>query len=260
MEGGMAEELAPVNPPVLSDPRAAVQALLSMLLKASTDPNIKARDGLAFAVQEHAKQLRDVDPAAVTPRMIQAAEMLAEGAAALSDAVTAAREVLDEELTALGGDEISGKRKVLDPATGEPVRDLATGEEKEETVYVTGADGTRYRLLRGHTVTKQFDDALMIELIATAARADYRAPAGTPTFLAGQLGSAFEAGAAKGAAMTRAAIGSGGHWLPSVLDRWAKQLGHAGDVRGAGLLKAATRKPKIGKKTTARFEPVKTRD
>lgn len=256
----MADDVTPARPPALSGPRAAVQALLSKLLAASTDPGVNARDALAFAVHEHALQLRQADPAAVTPRMIQAAEMLADGADALSDAARAAREVLDEELTALGGDEISGKRKVLDPVTGEPVKDLVTGEDKEGTVYVTGADGTRYRLLRGHTVTKQFDDTLMIELIATAARADYRVPAGTPTFLAGQLGDAFEAGAAKGAAMARAAIGSGGHWLPSVLGRWAKQLGQAGDVRGAGLLEAAIRKPKIGRKTTARFEPVKPRD
>ena len=256
----MADDLIPAYPPALSDPRAAVQALLSKLLAASTDPDVNARDALAFAVHEHALQLRRADPAAVTPRMIQAAEMLADGASALSDAATAAREVLDEELTALGGDEISGKRTVLDPVTGEPVNDPITGEDKEETVYVTGGDGTRYRLLRGHTVTKQFDDALLIELIATAARADYRVPAGTPTFLASQLGDAFEAGVAKGAAMARAAIGSGGHWLPSVLDRWAKQLGSAGDVRGAGLLKAAIRKPKISKKAAARFEPVRTRD
>ncbi|MBS2550466.1 hypothetical protein KGQ19_26705 [Catenulispora sp. NL8] len=255
----MVDDLIPARLPALSDPRAAVQALLSKLLAASTDADVNARDALAFAVHEHALQLREADPTAVTPRMIQAAEMLADGADALSDAARAAREVLDEELTALGGGEISGKAKVLDPVTGEPVKDLVTGEDKEETVYVTGADGTRYRLLRGHTVTKQFNDALIVELIATAARADYRAPAGTPTFLAGQLGDAFEAGAARGAEMARAAIGSGGAWLPSVLGRWAGQLGRAGDTRGAGLLKAAIRNPKIGKKTAARFEPVKPR-
>lgn len=256
----MADDLIPARPLALSDPRGAVQALLSKLLAASTDPDVNARDALAFAVHEHALQLRAADPAAVTPRMIQAVEMLTDGAKALSEAATAAKEVLDEELTTLGGDKISGKRKVIDPVTGEPVADPATGEDKEVPVYVTGADGTRYRLMRGHTVKPIFDDALMIKLIATAARVDYRPPAGTPTFLAGQLGDAFEAGVAKGAAMARAAIGSGGHWLPSVLDRLAKQLGQAGDTRGAGLLKAAIRKPKIVEKTAAQFQPVKSRE
>lgn len=256
----MAEDLNPVRPPALSDPRAAVQALLSKLLAACTDPDVNARDALAFAVHEHALQLRQADPAAVTPQMIQAAEMLTDGAKALSEAATAAKEVLDEELTTLGGDKISGKRKVIDPTTGEPVKDPATGQDREVPVYVTGADGTRYRLMRGHTMKPIFDDALMIELIATAARAEYRAPAGTPTFLAGPLGDAFEAGAAKGAATARAAVGSGGHWLPSVLGRLARQLGQAGDTRGAGLLEGAIRKPKVVEKTAARFEPVKPRE
>jgi len=224
----MADDLIPAHPPALSDPRAAVQALLSKLLAASTDPEVNARDGLAFAVHEYAKQLREADPAAVTPRMIQAVEMLADGAAALSDAATAAREVLDEELTALGGGEISGKLKVTDPVTGEPVKDPVTGEDKEVPVYVTGSDGTRYRLWRGHTVTKVFDDALITELIATAARADYRAPAGTPVFLAGQFGDAFEAGAAKGAALARAAIGSGGREARIALRAARAATGSAG--------------------------------
>jgi len=244
----MTENLTPARPPALSEPRAAVQALLSKLLEASTDPSIKARDGLAFAVHEHAKQLREVDPAAVTPRMIQAAEMLTDGVAALSDAVNAAREVLDEELTTLGADEISGKIKVSDPATG---------EDREAPVYVDGVDGTRYKLTRGHSVTKQFDDGLILRLIATALRAAYRPPVGTPVFLASQLGDAYEAGVAAGAAQARKAIGSGGCWLVTALEPLAHRLGQAGDLTGAGLLKAAVREPKIRKKQTARFDVVK---
>ena len=201
-------------------------------------------------MHEHANQLRKVDPAVVTPRMIQAAEMLADGVAALSDAVTAAREVLDEELTTLGADEISGKIKVPDPVTG---------ADKETPVYVVGVDGTRYKLSRGHIVTKQLDDGLILRLIATALRAAYRPPAGTPVFLASQLGDAYEAGAAAGAAQARKAIGSGGGWLVTALEPLAHGLGQAGDLTGAGLLKAAVREPKIRKKQTARFDVVKPR-
>jgi hypothetical protein len=256
----MTDGLIPEHPPALSDPRAAVQALLSKLLEASTDPSIKARDGLAFAVHEHAKQLREVDPAAVTPRMIQAAEMLAEGAAALSDAVTAAREVLDEELTVLGADKITGKVQVSDPLTGEPVVDPATGETKTAAVYVTGTDGTRYKLIRGHVETKLFNDAAVVRLIATALRASYVPPAGTPGFLAGAFGEAYEAGVADGAAQTRRAIGTSGTWLVTVLEPLANQLASAGDLAGAGLLRASMLKPKITIKETARFERVKARN
>lgn len=256
----MAEEVTPAYPPALSDPRAAVQTLLSKLLEASTDPSIRARDGLAFAVHEHARRLREVDPAAVTPRMIQAAEMLADGAAALSDAVTAAREVLDEELTTLGADRVTGKVAVMDPASGEPVVDPATGEAKTTAVYVTGVDGTRYKLVRGHVETKVFDDACVVRLISTALRAAYRPPAGTPGFLAGAFGDAYEAGVADGASQARKAIGSGGGWLVTVLEPLANRLAKVGDLAGAGLLKAAVLKPKMTIKETARFERVKPRN
>lgn len=247
----MDDELIPAGLPDLSDPRAAVQALLSRLLDASADPEVSARDGLAFAVHEHAKQLRAADPAAVAPRMIQAAEMLAAGAKALTDAVNAAKEVLDEEMTVWGADELTGRIEEEDPATG---------QRKARPVYVTGADGTRYRLSRGHTVTKMFDDTLIIRLIATAARADYQPPAGTPVFLAAQLGDAYQSGVADGAAHARAAIGSAGAWLTTVLEPLANRLAHAGDLTGAGLLKAAVRDPKVVRKQAARFEPVKIRD
>ncbi|MFD0639551.1 hypothetical protein ACFQ9X_56755 [Catenulispora yoronensis] len=142
---------------VPADPRAAVTALLHRLLAASNDPDARTEDALAFAVTEHASALRKQDPAAVTPRMIAAAEMLNHGAKALTDAANAAREELDAELDALGAD-------------------ATTGLVEGKAVYVDGADGTRYRLSRGHTVTKVFDDDAVIALIAAALRSEYRAP------------------------------------------------------------------------------------
>jgi hypothetical protein len=233
----MPDDLIPLVP---ADPRAAVTALLRRLLEASSDPDNRQQDALAFAVTEHAEALRQADPAAVTPRMIAAAEMLNHGAKALTDAANAAREELDAELDTLGADATTG---------------LIDGK----AVYVDGADGTRYKLSRGHVVTKVFDDDAVIALITAAARAGYRAPQGTPGFLAAGYGDAYEAGVRDGATTARAAIGaSNGIWLVTKLEPLARRLAVAGDLMGAGLLQRAVRTPKIRPKATAKFEPVKT--
>ncbi|GAA2019188.1 hypothetical protein GCM10009839_14490 [Catenulispora yoronensis] len=226
---------------VPADPRAAVTALLHRLLAASNDPDARTEDALAFAVTEHASALRKQDPAAVTPRMIAAAEMLNHGAKALTDAANAAREELDAELDALGAD-------------------ATTGLVEGKAVYVDGADGTRYRLSRGHTVTKVFDDDAVIALIAAALRSEYRAPEGTPGFLAAVYGDAYEAGVRDGATTARAAIGVGsGIWSVRKLAPLARRLAVVGDLCGAGLFQRAVRTPKIRTKTTAKFEPVAVR-
>jgi len=218
-----------------------VTALLHRLLTASVDPQVRPEDALAFAVTEYANTLRASDPAAVTPAMITAAEMLARGAAALSDAAKAARQELDTELDALGADEVTG---------------LVEGQ----AVYVTGADGTRYQLTRGHIITKVFDDATIIRLIATALRATWRPPAGTPGFLAGPLGDAYEAGVADGAAKARQVISrSTGRWKSTELEPLARTLAKAGDLFGGGLLAAARREDKIDKRPVAQFTVIKPR-
>lgn len=230
----MADELIP------ADPAAAVTGFLTRIIAASTDPGTLPEDVVAFAVHEHATRLRAEDPAAVVPMMIADAQVLTRVIGALRSAATAAREELDAELDALGADPDTGR------VDGQPV-------------FVTGADGLRYKIARGHVSRTEFDDDLVAKLIAAVLRADYRAPEGVPGFLAAGYGDAFEAGVLAGVRQARAAIGrSKGEWLSTVLDKLAHRLGRAGDAASAGLL-AAARRTWLERKDYARIDAAATK-
>lgn len=207
---------------------------LSRLLRTHQDSQLVFDDTLIDAVHGHAAVLRSDDAARVIPEMISAAQALTAVRKALEAAERAAREEIDAALDDLGAD----------PTT-------ATVDGKP--VYVTGLDGRRYRVARGHTTKTGFRDDPVTALVGAALRMDYRPPEGTPTHLSGIFGDEFEAGVTAGVAAARAAIG--GAWKSGDLTRHAHRLARAGDTTSAGLLEAA-RYRTTSRRETARFESV----